>query len=763
MVDAEKLLDSPTYFVEHYIGEEPFEYQEDFMDNPSSRKAFVSGRRVGKSRTAAWLALWKALTYAGAEVLVTAKAQRQSMELFNQIQSEMHDSKVDEEQWGVVRSTRTEINFDNGSRIIALPVGRDGSNIRGYGSQDNMIIVDEAAFIDDAIFQEVLSPMMAVGGGTFILLSTPFGKKGFLYERFNDDDWYTMQVPSSANPLIEDDEFIEEQRQNLTSTQFKQEILGQFVESADSFFTREEIMNCASESVEQSSQVTFLGVDLASTGGDESVYVCIDDDGNIFHIEHTTDKPMTDAMGRIRELDSYYDFNKIMVDSTSLGQGTVDEVQQDLGNKVEGFKFTNEKKQSLYNTLKNELQNGNLEFPYIPGKTDKAGNKLASQCLELEYSYTSSGKMRIEHPPGGHDDFCLDEETEILTSDGWKDIHSYNSEPVASYNKSGELVYQVPYNLNITDYSGEMYHFTGNMIDLMVTPNHKMVYQYKGKTDGNVDWKFDTCTADSFADTNINTIKSNRKIPVAASQKISGVDRTDEELSLLGWMITEGWKNVDSRWDTYRYSIGQSKDKFVDEIDSIVSSFNPYKYERSDGCIYWQFHEKDNEYFNSLLSDGPHRIPREILSGANKEQLKTLYESMMDGDGTRSRNTYHTQSEDLAQDFQELCHKIGKKASVEMQEYDTNFKDGYVGYNVYIHENSDDTGRISSVETKQYDGKVWCPSVKSGAVMCRRNGRIMITGNSDAFALAVWAKSQKKFARSDAGSMTPFTLGSLRD
>jgi len=169
-VNPEKLLDSPSYFVQHYIGEEPFEYQEDFMDEENDRKAFVSGRRVGKSRTAGWLALWKAATFSGAEVLVTAKAQRQSMEMFNQIVNEITDSRVSKEEWGIVNKTRTEINFDNSSRIIALPVGRDGSNIRGYGGRDNMIIVDEAAFIDDSIFQQVFSPMMAVGNGDFILL-----------------------------------------------------------------------------------------------------------------------------------------------------------------------------------------------------------------------------------------------------------------------------------------------------------------------------------------------------------------------------------------------------------------------------------------------------------------------------------------------------------------------------------------------------------------------------------------------------------------
>lgn len=403
MVDAQRLLDEPSYFVEHYIGQEPFDYQEEFMNADNDRKAFVSGRQVGKSRTASWLALWKAVTYAGAEILITAKAQRQSMELFNQVKKEIRMSDVSEDAWGVTNSTRTELVFDNGARIVCLPVGRDGSNIRGYGT--DLIIVDEAAFIKDEIFQQVLSPMLAVGDGTFVLLSTPFGKKGFLYERFNDPEWYTMQVPTSANPLV-DDKFIEEQRNNLTSTQFKQEILGQFVESADSFFQRDELMNCAvSDTVDQESDVTFLGVDLAAQGKDSSVYVCVDADGNVFHIESKNDAPMTDAMGRIRELDAYYDFNKIMVDATGLGTGVVDQVKEDLGRKVEGFKFTNEKKQSLYNTLKNELQDGDLRFEYVPGKNDLAGNKMVNQCLELEYSYTSTGKIRIEHPPNGHDDF----------------------------------------------------------------------------------------------------------------------------------------------------------------------------------------------------------------------------------------------------------------------------------------------------------------------------------------------------------------------
>ena len=411
-MDAARALDEPSYFVKEFIGIEPFDYQCEFMDNDSSRKIFCAGRRVGKSRTAAWLALWRAISYEGAEVLITAKAQRQSMELFNQVKKEIRNAKknnnISEDEWGMSRSTRTEINFDNGSRIICLPVGRDGSNIRGYGA--DMLIVDEAAFIEDQIFQEVLSPMLAVGDGDFLLLSTPKGKRGFFYQRWVDskDDskrWYGKHVPTEANPLIPSG-FIDEQRKALTRTQFKQEILGQFQEYSDTFFNKNELDNCtSSEPVQRSSDTAYLGVDLAASGADESVYVSIDADGNIFNIEHVSGNSLTESMQRVAELDVFHDYTTILVDQTGLGQGAVESLQQDIGNKVEGFTFTNDKKQSLYTNVKRELQNGNLSFYYVPGKNDEEGVKLYNQCIELKRDTTPTGKTKIEAPENSHDDF----------------------------------------------------------------------------------------------------------------------------------------------------------------------------------------------------------------------------------------------------------------------------------------------------------------------------------------------------------------------
>lgn len=416
--DLKKVLESPSFFVEECIGVEPLPYQKSFLDakgpGSSERRLFVAGRQVGKSRSASWFAIWYAVTHDNVNVLILAKAQRQSMELFNTLKKELRTSDAKDE-WGIPRETRTEIEFENGSRILCLPTGNTGSNIRGYSA--DLLMVDEAAFVPDEIFQEVLSPMLAVGDNTFVMTSTPLGRKGYFYERYRD---YREAVEQDEEPLYnvthaktEDNPyvgegFIEEQRETLTPIQFKQEILGKFVEAADAYFTTEEVLNdnvAVSDPVTQEADKCYLGADVAHTGDDASVYISMDANGNVFHIDATHGKKLTDAMGRITTLDNRHNYDKILIDQTGLGQGVVDQLEETIGRKVEGFTFTNTKKADLYSTLKDAFQNEEITFRFERNAGNDT-NKMVQQLTALEYSYTSTGRMRIEHPSGGHDDFC---------------------------------------------------------------------------------------------------------------------------------------------------------------------------------------------------------------------------------------------------------------------------------------------------------------------------------------------------------------------
>lgn len=393
--DKQTVREDPVTFAELALNRECFPYQEDFLRADSSRKALVCGRQVGKTEVCATDGLHYASTNRDVTVLILAPTQRQSSELFKRVKDLIGESG---KQWGVERSTQTIIELENQSRIICLPAGSDGHNIRGYTA--DYIIVDEAAFVPDDIFTSVLLPMLATTNGTLALASTPFGKSGFLYEQaWTGDDWHITHAASEDSPLVTS-EFIQDQEQTLSKLEYRQEILGEFVESANAFFPRELITGATDDTATfRANDTVVIGADIARHGADRTVIVPIDSAGVISktHMVSDPDLDLTDATGHIARLYRDLDVAKVVVDETGVGAGPVEMLQNDLGERaVEGFKFTIDDKQSIYNQLKSDLENGAVTLP--------AHQRLQREFKDLEYELTRGGKTKIHHPGGGHDD-----------------------------------------------------------------------------------------------------------------------------------------------------------------------------------------------------------------------------------------------------------------------------------------------------------------------------------------------------------------------
>jgi hypothetical protein len=72
---------------------------------------------------------------------------------------------------------------------------------------------------------------------------------------------------------------------------------------------------------------------------------------------------------------------------------------------------------------------------------------------------------------------CHDEKTEVLTFSGWKQHQDVlPSDRVACYDpETGEMSYQTPQQIHIYDFEGEMHAYYGRQLNLVVTPNHKMI------------------------------------------------------------------------------------------------------------------------------------------------------------------------------------------------------------------------------------------------------------------------------------------------
>lgn len=390
LTDYKYLRDNPSEFVRRILKVEPFQYQADFMDAESKRKAFVSGRQVGKSRTASWMALHYAVTHPGSLVLVTADALRQSSELFSQIRSEMDESGLTDSQWGVDRDTQTTIEFEHGSRIKVVPTGRSGNKIRGFTA--DFIIVDEAAFVEDSIFEDVIEPMTFVTDGTIVLCSTPYGQSGYFYQKATHPDWHSTWSPDNGgissydNPEIDQDT-IDEFKEGKTKEQIRREVAGKFVEAGDSFFPPQLIRDSMKTSVGRSGAV-YAGVDPSGEGDAQSIIAMVDEKGSVFKIEkHDTSLP--DFRRRIQTLDNYYDFEAINVDRGGVGEGFVLELAERIQSRsVNDIFLSLQKKEDIYQNFKAKLESGQVEL--------LNDSDLKAQMDNLGYSRTQNGRTKIQ-------------------------------------------------------------------------------------------------------------------------------------------------------------------------------------------------------------------------------------------------------------------------------------------------------------------------------------------------------------------------------
>jgi hypothetical protein len=219
-------------------------WQEALMLSDAKRILLNIHRQGGKSTATAALALHTALFRPGTLVLILSPTLRQSSELFQKV------SRFYVELGRPLPTTvdqRSQLELANGSRIISLPGSDAGKSIRGYSA--DVLIVDEAARCEEALFHAI-RPMLAVTGGRLIMLSTPHGKKGAFYEEWElGMGWERYHVTADECPRISA-EFLEEERTVLPPSVYRQEYFGEFVSGVQEFFTEEDIDKLFAEDYE---------------------------------------------------------------------------------------------------------------------------------------------------------------------------------------------------------------------------------------------------------------------------------------------------------------------------------------------------------------------------------------------------------------------------------------------------------------------------------------------------------------------------------
>lgn len=376
-------------------------WQRQVLECESKRIAIRAGRQSGKSTVVSLKVAQYAMQYSNKVVVVIAAVERQAQLLFEKI----FNTIVTIDRKAVKgKPTKSYVKLKNGTQIWCLPTGQSGYGIRGFTV--DLLIADEAHYINEEVFTAII-PMLAVTGGTFILLSTPKGAEGYFYECFKDPTYTTWHISSETCTRIPK-EFLEQQKKRMTKVSYQQEFLAEFIENIEKFFPTSIIQDSMNLEATPfvSSKAYYLGLDFARYGGDENAFVIAEYDGDIVKVISAEVTSMIDTattIQRVLELDRQWNFRKIFLDDGGLGAPLLDQflVTTQVKRKVIGINNASRSvdredppkgvvlmKEDLYNNLKALMEQKRIRMI----KDDNLFQSL--DCVRFEIKDTSTLQQR---------------------------------------------------------------------------------------------------------------------------------------------------------------------------------------------------------------------------------------------------------------------------------------------------------------------------------------------------------------------------------
>jgi len=334
---------------------------------------------------------------------------------------------------------------------------------------------------------------------------------------------------------------------------------------------------------------------------------------------------------------------------------------------------------------------------------------------------------------------CYDEQTEVLTNNGWKYFKDLTFDDKICQLDKGSIIYDAPLDIMKYDYNGNMISFDSRGLNLLVTPNHKILMRtnkwgnYRIERAESINYKqiFTKSKAiwkgiykDSF---NIN----NRIIPSLLWLKFIAI-------YLAEGSTGKGCVNICQTKEPTRtefYNVCKNiADIFNRKCTIIGKDIKIYSTDLT--TILSKYGKCDKKYV-------PYYI-KELSS----ELIDVFLKWIVKGDGSICKGyvSYFTTSKKLADDIQELCLKTNKSASIGFDHKDRIGKPVWIKnhytkstkvcYRVGFRIASEQKTFKKSISKVLYEGKVYCATVKTGLMYIRRNGKPVWCGNSGTTMLA---------------------------
>lgn len=388
---------------------------------------------------------------------------------------------------------------------------------------------------------------------------------------------------------------------------------------------------------------------------------------------------------------------------------------------------------------------------------EKAGVSSAYEfavkaVAETQGIYNRGNRPNIGRGAVGATVMCVDDDTEALTQRGWLGPDDLKpGDMMASFDMKTEKLKWMPLgSVHTADFDGEMVHATSRSLDMLMTPDHRVVNYKRGRVvggnRGDHQWTLGITEAQDIP------ASSRVQIPTAAEfDHAPQSDIRDEIAPVLGWVVTEGCFYPAGYICIYQNE-GKDAEQIRADLKAAGFTWKETTWNHKGGnAPHKRFFIKASQCAEIRdLLPRKHLTP-ELLMRMSKSQIAAMVERMIDGDGSVTalgqRCLIQNQGDTL-EAFQMALTILGKSYSVG--------RHGPGCMAVLIREpKKNSVGRYSVQRSERvpYKGRVWCPIIPETCTwVARRNGKPFITHNTFKQFSISYVELLRRLWKEDKGS-----------
>lgn len=306
-------------------------------------------RQTGKTLLATLTSLKWALDTNNQCIMIVSPTDSQVKKIYKQM-VQMIEPILSIVRTYKIQSGDCEITFKNGS-VILFRSALSENTLRGYSVTH--LILDECAFIKEETWNTILAPTLTVRGKKCLFCSTPKGNNFFarLYNKGlsgDDIEYRSFKLTYVTNPYA-NIKFINEQKLVLPDEIFRQEYLGEFIDSAGCFKNINEIAVLRPNQPLHGEQY-YIGVDIAFKK-DYTVAVCLNSKKEMVDMIRFNNTDIGFMITELKRFFKKWNPKKLHIESNNQGLPVIQQLQREGVSNITPFATTGTSKPDIINKL----------------------------------------------------------------------------------------------------------------------------------------------------------------------------------------------------------------------------------------------------------------------------------------------------------------------------------------------------------------------------------------------------------------------------